>query len=340
MAQPAETLDRYDLATDGDDVREQFANRIYDISPRQTPFITMAGRGGNSNTYFTWLQDRLRDPDPNNAWTDGDDFQGRPIGATKRMGNYNQIMREEATVSGRVEAVNKAARRSELARQVMRKGLEIRRDMETIYTGNQAGLEGDGTGANPARTATLCAWYRTNEQRGAGGAAGALSNGTNGFPNTAATDGTTRALSETMMLDAMQQAWRNGGEPTYVLVEGEVKRRFSNYMYTADARIATQYQDQGKNLSAASVIGAVDYWLTDFGTLHVVADRFSRPRDVHILDFEYWSVDYLRQFQVHRMGKSGDNEKRMLLVDSGLCAKNEEASAIVADIDETQAMVA
>jgi len=41
MAQFAQTLDRYDLATDGDNVREQLAETIYNIDPDDTPFQSL-----------------------------------------------------------------------------------------------------------------------------------------------------------------------------------------------------------------------------------------------------------------------------------------------------------
>ena len=340
MAQPAEALSRHDLQTGGDDVREQLADKIYDLSPEETPVMSSIGRGKASNTYKTWLQDRLADPDPNNAAIDGDDFDGGPIGTTKRIGNYCQIVRKDIVVTDRVQSVNKAARRSELARQVMRKGLEIRRDLEAIVTSTQAGLEGDDT--TPPRMAALGAWYSTNEFRGAGGAGSPLSNGDNGFPNAAATDaGALRPLSETLMLDAVQSAWTFGSNPEKVIVSGEMKRRFSNYLFTADARIATQYQDQKSKMRGGSTVqGSVDYWVTDFGTLEVIPDRFTRDRDVHIIDPSYLSADYLRSYRVVKMGKTGDNEKRVMLADLTLCNKHEGSQAIVADVDAAQAMVA
>ncbi len=339
MAQPTDTLDRYDLATRGDNVREQLADRIYDVSPTQTPFMTTVGRGANSNDYFTWQQDQLATPDGSNAAVDGDDFTANALQGAARIGNYNQISRKGVVVSERADKVNKAGRARELARQTMRKARELKRDQETILMSNQAGLAGNSTTA--PLTAGLVTWYKTNEARAAGGASAPLSNTTYGFPNAVATDaGTTRALSETLMLDVCQSAYINGGDPTHCFVSPTVKRRISNYLFTTNARIATQYQDQGKGLEAAKVVGAVDWWLTDFGPIQIIPDRWQRDRDVHIIDPEYWSIDYLRSYHLQKMGKTGDNNKRLLVVDYGLCSKNEESSGTVADVDHTAAMVA
>jgi hypothetical protein len=208
MAQPAETLDRYDLATKGDNAREQLADRIYDTSPTQTPFLTSIGRGSNSNDYFTWQQDKLAAVDVDNAHIDGDDFQGEAIEAATRIGNYNQILRKEVTVSRRADIVRKAGRQRELARQVMRKAREIKRDQEAIYLNNQAANPGNSTTA--PRTAGAGAWYKTNVSRGATGASAPLSDGTHGYPNAVANDGTLRALSETAMLDVCQSSYIAG----------------------------------------------------------------------------------------------------------------------------------
>ena len=45
-----------------------------------------------------------------------------------------------------------------------------------------------------------------------------------------------------------------------------------------------------------------------------------------------WSVDYLRRFQTVDLAKTGDAEKRLLLTEWTLVAKNEASSGTVADL--------
>ena len=59
MAQSTNTLDRYALADNGDNAREDLRNIISDISPTDTPFQSSIGRDTATNTYTEWLMDSL-----------------------------------------------------------------------------------------------------------------------------------------------------------------------------------------------------------------------------------------------------------------------------------------
>ena len=81
-------------------------------------------------------------------------------------------------------------------------------------------------------------------------------------------------------------------------------------------------------------------WLTppcfgesDFGTLRVVANRFSRPRDVLVLQMDMWAVAYLngRRFVSFPLAKTGDSDWKEILSEYALVARNEKASGGVFD---------
>lgn len=335
----ATNFDRYDLATSGDNVREDLTDVIYNISPTEVPFQANAGRGSSAQTLHEWQLDQLAAVDTSNAAIDGADFGTDSSDEAERIGVYMQISIKYLAVSRRANIVNKAGRKSELAYQIAKKGKELRRDVEAIATLNQATLAGNSTTAS--LTAGLGAWIKTNSARGALGADPSLSNTTYGIPDTAATDGTPTALTETNLLQIMREAYIAGGDPNMVMVGPTVKQRISNYMFTTAARIATQYQDQGPtNRGGVSVIGAVDVYVGDFQILDIVPNRFQRERDCWVLDTEYWDISYLDGYKTETIAKIGDAERRHILVDWGVKSKNEGASGVVADVDETTAMVA
>lgn len=340
MTQPTNTFDRYDLATKGDDAREDLSDIIYNISPTDTPFMSNAGRGTADNNLTEWLIDELADPDLTNKQIDGDDFSGQAQVDAARIGNYCQISWKDIVISRRANKINKAGRKSELAYKLAKKGKELKRDMEAILTGaKQVAAAGSSTVAGT--TADLTSWLKTNTDRGATGADPALSGTTYGQPTTAAVDGTLRALSEATLLGIIAEIYNEGGDPGVIMMAPAVKQKFSNYMFGTSARIATPYQDHGAGAkSGVTAIGAVDVYVSDFGVLDVVPNRFQRTRDVFVLDMEYWSVNYLDGFQTEVIAKTGDSEKRRILADYALCSKNEAASGIVADVDSTAAMVA
>ncbi len=332
-------FDRFNLTTRGDNVRESFTDVIYNISPTEVPLQANVGRGDTDNTLHEWQIDELATPDGNNAAVDGADFGADSSSSAARIGAFAQISIKYLAVSRRANIVNKAGRRSELAYQIAKKGKELRRDVETIACANQATRQGNSTTA--ALSPGLGAWLKTNTARGATGTDPALSNTTFGQPTTAAGDGTIRALAESTMLGILGECYDQGGNPNMIMVGRQVKQNFSNYMFTANARIATQRQDQGPaNRGGVSVVGAVDVYVSDFTVLDVVPNRFQRERDLWVLDTEYWEITYLDGYKTETIAKIGDAERRHILVDWLLCSKNEAASGVVADINPATPMVA
>ena len=330
-------FDRFDLATEGDNVREDLTDVIYNISPTEVPLQANIGRGNADQTLHEWQIDELADPDVNNAAIDGADFGADASDPAQRIGVYCQISIKYIAVSRRANIVNKAGRKSELSYQIAKRGKELRRDVEAISNQNQATLQGDSSTAS--LTAGLPAWLKTNTDRGATGTDPALSNGTYGQPTTAAGDGTIRALSEQDMLDVLRSCYDEGGNPNMILVGTQIKQRFSNYMFSVNARIATQRQDQGPvNRGGVSVVGAVDVYVSDYTVLDIVPSRWQRERDMFILDSEYWEISYLDGYKTETIAKIGDAERRHILVDWCLTSHNEAASGVVADLDESLAM--
>ena len=337
-----DNFDRYNLVdTSGDNVREDVTDIIYDISPTQTPFLSGIGRGVAANTYTEWPLDNLAAIDPNNKLIDGADAGADQSTPTKRHGNHCQISGKVARISGRAEAVDKIGRRSEMAFQVAKRAKELKRDMEAFLTGNQASATGDS--ATASALGGLRAWYVTNTSLGGGAAAnGGWQNG----QVVAATDGDVRALTEVAVRGVIESCYTNGGEPDTIMTTPTVKTIISEYLFSSSARIATLYRDEAGGQNQATAVAAVDVFVSDFGALKIIPNRFQghdgtvpRHRDVHILDMALWETRYLRGFQTNPLARTGDAENRQLLVDYTLCSKQQEGSGIVADVDHTTPMV-
>lgn len=324
-------FDQYDV---GDNVREDLSNVITNIAPTKTPFISrIAGmKGKATQSYHEWIKDDLGAVDGSNARIDGADAGADTSDKGDRIGNYCQISDKPIRISGRADKANKAGRTREMKYQLMKAAKKLKRDMETIVTGNQASAAGNSTTAST--TGSLRAWIETNTDLGATGADGGFASGT----VSAATDGTARALSEDDVLTVIENCYTAGGEPNVIMVSPAVKRRFSAYMFGSSARIATPYQE-GNN-APMTAVGAVDVYVSDFGKLMVVPNRFQRDRDLFVLDSSLWNVAMYRSFQTNKLAKTGDAENRQLLVDYCLVSKDESGSGGVFDIDHTTAMVA
>jgi len=304
---------------DGVGIRESLADVIANISPEEVPLQSNIGSESVANTYFEWQTDSLASTSTT-AVIDGDDVSSfDSTAATSRVGNYTHIRRRTTIVADNYSALDTAGRNDELAYQLAKRGKELKRDIEAVLTANNAQVAGNSSTAR--ETGGLGAWVATNENVGTGGGL------TTGDGTTARTDGTQRDFTETMLKDAMQQAYVSGGQPSILMVGPHNKTVVSGF-----AGIAAQ-RYQAPTAAPTTIIGAADVYLSDFGTLNVVANRFSRERDAWLLDPEYASVCYLRPIQQVELAKTGDAEKRMVIAEFGLKVLNEAAHAVVADLN-------
>lgn len=302
-------------------IREDLSNVISNISPEETPFVSNVGKERAKSTFFEWQTDALAAAADNNAVVEGDEAAFTTPDPTVRLGNYTQISRKTLIVSGTLEAVDKAGRKSEEAYQIAKRGAEIKRDMERMSLANQAAVAGNTTTAR--RSAGVGVFLTTNVNRGATGASGSL---TNGVPATAATDGTQRAFSETLLKDVLQKVWVAGGSLKMLMVGPFNKVAASAFTGIADIR----YNAQGAK--PTTIIGAADVYVSDFGNVTIVPNRFQRERDAFVLDPEYAKIVYLRPMQKIKLAKTGDAEKSMLIAEWGIKVNNEAAHGIVADL--------
>ena len=305
--------------------REDLTDMIYDISPTETPFMSSIGKSKATATFHEWQVDNLAEATIANAAVEGADASSATLTPTTRVGNRTQISQKTIQIAGTEETVDKAGRKSEKAYQLAKASSELKRDMEKIMLANQAASAGD---SSTARTlGSLQAWLNTNAVLGAGGVAGSLG-------TTARVSGTDAAFTEAMLKSAVKSAYTNGGNPTVLMVSPTQKQVVSTFAGIAEQRYAAPANKQ------TTIVGAADVYLSDFGTLSVVPNRFTTPdvddngEQAFVLDPEYAAVAFLRPFQTNELAKTGDSEKTQLLVEYTLEVKNEAAHAIIADLAE------
>lgn len=295
-------------------IREDLEDAIYNISPIDTPFINMVGRTPVQNTYHEWQTDSLANVDSANAQIEGDQFSYSAPAVTTRVGNYTQILRKTASVSNTYEQVNKAGRTSEMAYQLSKRTKELARDMETIMLNNQGGGAGSSGAARTLRG--LPSWYATNTSRGSGGA--------NGSAGSGATDaGSTRALTEALLKPVLKACWDNGGMPDTIMVGSANKQVMSGFSVSN-----TRFQ----NVEDKKLTAVIDIYEGDFGTYKIVANRFQRARDLHVLQPDMLKIGVLRPLKVIDVATTADAMQKALVTEVTLIVKNEAANGVVADL--------
>jgi hypothetical protein len=291
---------------------------IYRIDPSDTPFMSGVEREQATAVNHEWQTQALASVDTSNAVLEGDDATTDAATATVRLGNICQISDKVARVTGTQRAVEHAGRDDELEYQEMLKGLELKRDMESILCGtNQAKNAGNATTARV--TASVLSWIKTNTSKGASGADPSAADGTG-----TRTDGTQRAFTEANLKTVLQSIWNSGGKPDVIMTGGFNKQVFSTFTGRATPTEDTK---------AKKIVASVDFYESDFGKLSVVPNRFQRARDVLVLQLDMWAVAYLkgRRMVSIPLAKTGDSDRRQMLSEYALTARNEKASGGVFD---------
>lgn len=302
-------------------IREDLSNVITNISPEETPYMSNIGRENVSNSLFEWQTDALAAA-ASNAQLEGDDVASfDAVTPTVRLQNYAQISRKTIVLSATEEVVNKAGRKSELAYQIAKRGAELKRDQEFSMLNGAIAVAGNTTTARA--TASLQAFLKTNYDMQTNGANPSYTT----LPNSARTDGNVRTFTETILKNVIQQVWTSGGTPKILMTGPVNKQRVSGFAGIASSRFNI---DGGAR--PATIVGAADIYVSDFGNVQVVPNRFQRERDAFVIDPDYAKMTVLRPYQQVELAKTGDAEKRMLIVEFGHKVLAENAHGIAADL--------
>ena len=306
---------------DAKGIREDLSNVITNIAPEETPYMSNIGRETVSNSLYEWQTDTLAAAAANKQ-LEGDDVTSfDAVTATVRLQNYAQISRKTIVLSATEETVNKAGRRSELAYQIAKRGAELKRDQEFTMLNGAVAAAGNTTTARG--TASLQAFIKTNYDMQTNGANPSYTT----LPNSSRTDGNVRTFTETILKNVIQQVWTSGGTPKILMTGPVNKQRVSGFAGIASSRFNI---DGGAR--PATIIGAADIYVSDFGNVQVVPNRFQRERDAFVIDPDYAKMTVLRPYQQVELAKTGDAEKRMLIVEWGHKVLAENAHGIAADL--------
>ena len=325
MAVPTNTRETYGAVG----IREDLSNIIYNISPMDTPFLNGCGRGTADNTLFEWQTDELKAA-ASNLQVEGNDYTSTAATEPRRLSNYTQISATQVQSSGTAEAVDFAGRKSTQAYQLAKRAKEMKRDMEFMLL--EGTVKAAGSSGSARNTACFSTWIGTNDVDttnvvAASTGGGLTNNGSTTYPDgttEAGTGGADTAITIALVNNVVERIWNLGGTPDTILCDSTVKGTISSSS-VGGAVVAAPRNDIGSK-DKITAVNAVDVLVTDFGTFKVVPDRFIPKTQVDFIDFDLWSVDYLRPFRTETLAKSGDSVKQLLIAEYGLRAKNGNGS--------------
>jgi hypothetical protein len=303
-------------------MREDLSDVIYSISPTDVPFMSSIGKTKATAVLHEWQTDSLSAAVLTNYAVEGDTASDATMSPTTRVGNRCQISQKTIKISGTLQAVDKAGRKSEKAYNLAKASAEIKRDMETTLLSNQTAANGNSSTAR--KLGGLQAWLNSNYDGGTSGAAGDLG-------TTARGDGTNRTFTEDILKVVIKEVYASGGNPKVLMVNPAHKQLVSAFTGIAAQRFMAPAN------TPTTIVSAADVYLSDFGAISIVPNRFmtstnSCNETAFILDPDMAAIAYLRPFQTNELAVTGDNESTQLLAEYTLEVKNQGAHGIVADI--------
>ncbi|MDF3036581.1 MAG: head protein [Paucimonas sp.] len=317
MAVPANTAQTYQSSV----IAEDLSKIAEMIAPTETPFLTAIRKGTTVSTHPEWVTVDLASASDTNAEIEGNDVTADAMTEGVRLSNYTQISDKVAQVSSTREIVDESGDLNRMSKQLALKTQELKRDIEKTLLSNKVASAGS---ASTARTsASFASFLQTNVSRGTSGVNPVLSGTTSGYPDTAAVDGTQRALTEALLKTVLALAWTNGGDPSLVFVGSANKQLIS--AFTGNA---TTFRE----MDSRKIVAAVDIYVGDFGEVQIVPSRLMRARDALVVTPDKVEIAYLQKMRQEPLAKTGHSEKRMVTCEWVCKVLNERAHGIVADL--------
>lgn len=312
MTQPASTYATNDMIG----IREDLVDVIYDVSPVETPFLSMASHVKATATLHEWQVDALAAASGTNFVIEGDDATTDASVATVRRTNHTNISDKVARVAGTARAVTTAGRADELDYQMLKRARELKRDMETILLQNNAKVAGDDTTAR--ELAGVPTWIFTSTDKHSGGTE-PTGDGTDAY-----SAGTARAFTEDQLKTVVKEVYAEGGNPDYLMV-GPFNRQIVSGFGSG-----TKFQ----KVEDSTLHTSFDVYDSDYGAMKIVPNRFTWENNALLLEMAYWKVAFLpgRNMKTQELAKTGDTDRRQILSEYTLEACNEKSSGVVRDL--------
>jgi len=239
-------------------ISEDVHDIIYDISPTDVPVSSAAKRLKATSTLHQWQVDSLAAAQ-SNLHLEGDDATFASSTPTTMLGAYTAISKKTVMVSGTADTVKKYGRGSEIGYLIKQAGKELKRDIEVMLLGAQAGSGGSASTfrASPGyRTMIGNARYCSGAATTAGTQPAAASVGV----WAAATDGTNVTFVEADLKAALGLAWADGGDPSMLVMNTVQKAKISSF---AGASAFEGFGVAQGRSAQGVVIAGVDLYVSD-----------------------------------------------------------------------------
>ena len=306
--------------------REELSDVVSRITPEDTPIYSMIPKGKFKSINPNWETDVLATPAAN-IQAEGDEYTFAAIVPPVRVGNFTQILRKDWILSNTQEAVDTAGQTQKRRYEKLKKGVEIRKDVEFGIVDSNASVSG-----NTREFGSLSSWLTTNVDRGSNGSNGGFSQATS--LTVAATNGTLRAFTKALLDTVMEETFVSGGNVRHAIVSPYNKSVFVTFM--SDTNVAS-FRYAAQDGQGNSIVANADIYEGPHGKVmihpnRVMATDATTARNVWLLDTEMLAFPWLRRIQEDKsVAKTGDARKGVIIGEGSLKVKNEAGLGVIAD---------
>lgn len=284
--------------------REDLIDLISNISPIDTPVLSMTESVRANAVLHEWQTDALKTPTAV-ARVEGEDAIIKTITPTTRVNNYCQIIDNSFIISETQQTVKAAGRPDEEAYQTEKAMKELANDIEYAFVINTASVS--GASATARQLKGLNGWITTNQS----------------------TATANRALTASILDALLKTVWLAGGKPDMILTGGSQKIAFTN---------TTNFPGMTRNITAS----AGDYKLfVDVyqggvgGPLKLVTSTImgnGLDSQIFCLESSKFRKAFLRPIKKTTLGRTGDGTKFQIVAEVTLESLNEKASGVVKNL--------
>ena len=283
--------------------KEDISDVISNISPTKTPFTSMTGSETVKNTLFQWQEDSLAAVNLANAQVDGFEASETAPVPTVMRSNYTQILSKTLKVAETTDAVSRYGRAKETAYQIAKYSAELKRDLEAIMLNAQASAAGsNGAARNMASFQAMCGTTFVH------------------------TGGAGTAMTEAQLLSALQTLYTNGVDADILMIPPAESTAIASYASASGRYRTIPTEDNSAN---QKIVNVVDLYVSPFGEVKVVLNRFQLATDYLIFETAMWKKQVLRPWSRETLARTGDATKQMIVGEFSLKHKNFLASIFV-----------
>jgi hypothetical protein len=305
-------------------LREDLANWISNISRDMTPFMSTIGKTKASAITHEWSTDTLQDAGLQAA-AEGSAYAVSTSPVITRLGNLSQIFTKGIEISGTLESVDKAGRKSEFKYQSEKRGKEIMRDIEKTLVSKQVKTASASATGNIQAGARLMggyeSWVGVCQE-----AAGSLE--ANSTAGTGASVWNATGSGATFTLDDINEVLReiNGvtsAAPSVVMMSTAQKVNFSNLINTSSMNTRRNIDEKGK------LRQSVDLYESDFGDVEVKHNYLMGDTSVFIYDPSSLALATLRPIHFRDINEVGDALRSFMVCEHTLEAKSPTGNGVI-----------